>query len=92
MWYADRKNKPGTPCRFILNVEECFSGRDYAFSREHNCSLLPFWFLVTNHCSQLLICINASLGFVVYCAMSKEFRAELAARWLVVKKCCRRTE
>ena len=75
--------------RFILNVEECFSGRDYGFSREHNCSLLPFWFLVTNHCSQLLICINASLGFVVYCVMSPEFRAELAARWLVVKKCCR---
>ena len=77
--------------RFILNVEECFSGRDYGFSREHNCSLLPFWFLVTNHCSHLLICINASLGFVVYCAMSKEFReafnsplASLISIWISV--------
>ena len=77
-------------CRFILNVEECLSGRDYGFSLEHSCSLLPFWFLVTSHCSQLLICVNACSGFVVYCAMSKEFRAELKAAARNKTRCFRR--
>ena len=68
--------------RFILNVEECLSGRDYGYSREHNCSLLPFWFLVTNHCSQLLICINAREG-----TKSKEFRMPLSQRNLICLSC-----
>ena len=40
--------------------------------------------LVLNHCSELAICINASLGFVVYCVVSIEFRRELAK---LVRRC-----
>ena len=66
--------------RFILNFEECLAGRDYAAAALAGCTIHPFWALVMNHCSQLLICINSSLGFVVYCVMSQEFRKVLWER------------
>ena len=40
---------------------------------------VPFWELVLNHVSQLLICINASTGFILYLAMSKEFRRQVSS-------------
>ena len=67
--------------RFLLNFEECVSMRDYARAAEESCNLNPFWALVVNHCSTLMLCFNASIGFAIYCFMSSDFRAELRARF-----------
>ena len=60
--------------RFVLNFEECLAGRDYTAAAKAGCNLHPFWALVLNHISQLFICVNSSLGFVIYCVMSRDFR------------------
>ncbi len=60
--------------RFVLNFEELLASRDYAFSLRRGCMAHPAWALILNHCSELAICANASLGFVVYCVMSTDFR------------------
>ena len=46
-------------------------------AKEKNCTLMPFWILILNRTSQLLLTVNASLGPVVYCVMSIDFRHEL---------------
>ena len=67
--------------RFTLNFEECLAGRDYESAALRNCNLNPFWALIMNHCSQVLLCVNASMGFLVYCIMSSDFRKELTQRF-----------
>ena len=66
--------------RFVLNFEECLAGRDYTAAAKAGCNLHPFWALVLNHVSQLLICVNSSLGFVIYCVMSRDFRSVLSEK------------
>ena len=63
--------------RFVLNFEECMAGRDYTAAAKTGCNLHPFCALVLYHISQLLICVNSSLGFVIYCVMSSDFRSVL---------------
>ena len=66
--------------RFVLNFEELVAARDYVWADKHRCNVHPFWALVTAHCSELAICLNASAGFIVYCVMSPDFRREMSAR------------
>ena len=55
-------------------LEESVSTRDLRFADEHNCVAIPFWVLILNRISQLLLTVNASVGSVIYCIMSRDFR------------------
>ena len=70
--------------RIILNFEEGIAQRDYHFALKYNCNCDPFWTLVTNTISQFLVLCNASVGFVIYCLVSKEFRAEVRVKFVTL--------
>ena len=46
---------------------------------EHNCNSIGFWTLLWGNISQLLMVINSSMNFFIYCFMSAVFREVLYA-------------
>ena len=71
--------------RIILNLEESFnvfSKNYYLILYRDNkgkkpCYSTPYWTLILNCFSQLLVTINASICSVVYCIMCSLFRSEM---------------
>ena len=56
--------------RLVLNLYEVF-----VISQIKNaCFRLPNWVLVMTSVSALLITLNSSLNFIIYCAMCRNFR------------------
>ena len=55
-------------------LEESVSTRDLRVADEQNCVAIPFWVLILNRISQFLLTLNASVGSLIYCIMSKDFR------------------
>eukprot|EP00095_Tigriopus_kingsejongensis_P004803 maker-scaffold182_size278544-snap-gene-0.12 protein:Tk04803 transcript:maker-scaffold182_size278544-snap-gene-0.12-mRNA-1 annotation:"fmrfamide receptor" len=76
--------------RFFLIFEECIANRDHKFAEEHRCVAIPFWALIINRVSQLLLTVNASLGSFVYCVMSMEFRMEVIGSIKSIRRWARR--
>jgi hypothetical protein len=45
----------------------------------HGCNGLSFWTLIAGNVSQLLMVVNSSMNFFIYCLMSGVFREVLTA-------------
>jgi hypothetical protein len=46
-------------------------------SPEAECINLPIWAYILRHISSLMMALDASLGFVIYCIACEQFRKEL---------------
>ena len=60
--------------RITLDVHEFIALEDYRDRREKNCLEVPLWALVAASVSNVLLVLNSSVNFVIYCCMAKEFR------------------
>ena len=58
--------------RLVLNLYEVF----VISMIQNSCFRLPSWVLVMTSVSALLITLNSSLNFIIYCAMCRNFREE----------------
>ena len=76
--------------RFLLNVVELINVLSWYIShaREHGavpegtvCLQMEAWTYFVRHISSILMTLNASTGFLIYCMASKTFSAELKCRW-----------
>ena len=72
--------------RFALNVVELVSVWPWYYSKyfsavpateEASCLRMPPWSHVVSHISSLLMTLNASTGFWIYCVACQTFREEL---------------
>ena len=60
--------------RITLDVHEFIALEEYHDRREKNCLEVPIWALVAGSISNVLLVLNSSVNFVIYCCMAKEFR------------------
>lgn len=60
--------------RIALNLHEVFTIEQYKEDVSHGCIHLPFWVLLSGTVSQLLMVVNSSINFFIYCVMSALFR------------------
>ena len=66
-----------TPRNF-LSLYEVWYVKRIMLDYKNNCRGLPLSILFTQQVSHLLLAINSSLNFFLYCAMSPKFRIELS--------------
>ena len=67
--------------RIILNVEEFYSLHRRETSKEVGCGWLQYWAILASPISHLLLQINSSINFLIYCYFNKSFRDKLTL-WL----------
>ena len=67
--------------RIVLNIEEFASLDDRKDSNEIGCEWLQFWTIIASPVSHLLLQVNSSTNFVIYCYFNKYFRDELLS-WI----------
>ena len=76
--------------RVILNVVELVQVLSWCISHALErgvfpegsaCLQMPAWTYFVRHLSHLLMTLNASMGFLIYCLASKFFFAELKFQW-----------
>lgn len=67
-----------TPRNF-LNLYELVVFDEVIQSWNHGCKALKLWVLLVGTVSHLLLVINSSLNFFLYCGMSTTFRNELSS-------------
>ena len=60
--------------RIVLDIHEFIALEDYMERREKNCLQVPFWAMVAGSVSQVLLILNSSINFAIYCCMAREFR------------------
>ena len=85
--------------RIILNIEEFTSLDEMKKAKEvKGCEWLQYWTIISSAVSHLLLQINSSVNFVIYCYFNKSFRDELISRlnlistFFKVTICCRKKE
>ena len=62
------------PRRIFLDIHELIALEDYRDRKERSCLPVPLWAMVAGSVSQVLLVLNSSVNFAIYCCMSKEFR------------------
>jgi hypothetical protein len=67
--------------RIILNIEEFSSLDDRKMAKENKCQWLQYWTIIASPVSHLLLQINSSINFVIYCYFNKSFRDKLIS-WI----------
>ena len=67
--------------RIILNVEEFYSLHRREASKDIGCQWLQYWAILASPVSHVLLQINSSINFVIYCYFNKSFRYQLIM-WL----------
>ena len=67
--------------RIVLNVEEFSTLEKRKRAKEKGCEWLQYWTIIAAAVSHLLLQINSSINFVIYCYFNKSFRYELSS-WL----------
>ena len=67
--------------RIILNVEEFYSLHRREASKDIGCQWLQYWAILASPVSHVLLQINSSINFVIYCYFNKSFRDQLLM-WL----------
>jgi Na+(H+)/acetate symporter ActP len=70
--------------RIVLNFYEFFTIED--FREDNECYVLPLWVMVMTSVSVVLMTINSSVNFFIYCLVNTKFREELKSRWLGLKR------
>ena len=66
--------------RIILNIEEFLSHDNNTMASEKGCDWLQYWTIIAAPVSHLLLQINSSINFFIYCFFNKAFRDELISR------------
>ena len=66
--------------RIILNIEEFSSHDNNIMASENDCDWLQYWTIIAAPVSHLLLQINSSINFFIYCFFNKAFRDELISR------------
>ena len=67
--------------RIVLNLEEFSTLEKRKRAKENGCEWLQYWTIIAAAISHLLLQINSSINFVIYCYFNKSFRYELSS-WL----------
>ena len=81
--------------RIVLNIEEIITYEDWIQTEERSnkagkrCGGVQFWTMITTDVSHLLLQVNASINFFIYCFFSKQFKKVLKAKSCRFAKCCR---
>ena len=66
--------------RIALNIEEFESLYHVKEAEEKGCAWLRYWTILAVPVSNLLLQINSSMGFLIYCVFNKTFRKTLKAK------------
>ena len=67
--------------RIVLNIEEFSSLQNRKDAKENGCEWLQFWTIIASPVSHVLLQLNGSINFVIYCYFNKYFRDELIS-WI----------
>ena len=65
--------------RIVLNVEEFLTLEKRKRAKETGCEWLQYWTIIAAPLSHLLLQINSSINFVIYCYFNRSFRYELSS-------------
>ena len=63
--------------RIVLNIEEFLTLDKRKEAKEMGCEWLQYWTIIAAPISHLLLQLNGSINFVIYCYFNKSFRDEL---------------
>ena len=79
--------------RIILNVEEFSSLDNRKNAKQQGCEWLQYWTIIASPVSSLLLQLNSSFNFIIYCFFNKPFREKLitlitAVTKLLKFRCC----
>lgn len=66
--------------RIILNAYEMLQVHTIRANRDNKCFALPGWILLTTNLSLVLITLNSSVNFFIYCLVNTTFRKEMLTR------------
>ena len=66
--------------RIALNIEEFESLYHFKEAEEKGCAWLRYWTILAVPVSNLLLQINSSMNFLIYCICNKTFRKALKAK------------
>lgn len=72
--------------RNFLNIYEVLHFNRITMDYMNGCKALPLWILVVGSVSHILLTINSSVNFFLYCVMSTTFRTELKSLATKVKR------
>jgi hypothetical protein len=67
--------------RIILNIEEFATLEKRKMAKGMGCEWLQYWTIIAAPVSHILLQINSSINFVIYCFFNKSFRHELVTWW-----------
>ena len=70
--------------RIILNINEFLSHDNDKMAIKLGCEWLQYWTIIAAPVSHLLLQINSSINFFIYCLFNKGFRDELLSRVNVI--------
>ena len=81
--------------RIVVNIEEIITYEDWVQTEERArqagkyCGGVQFWTMITTDVSHMLLQINASINFFIYCFFGKQFKKVLKDKLLRIAKCLR---
>ena len=83
--------------RIVLNIEEFLGLDNRKIAKEKGCEWLQYWTIIASPVSHLLLQLNSSFNFIIYCYFNKSFREKLissitAITQLLKFKCCQNIE
>ena len=84
--------------RIILNIEEIITFKDWGETEKKAekagklCGGVQFWVMITTDWSHLLLQINGSINFFIYCFFGKQFKKVLKEKLLRLAKFLRLTK
>ena len=75
--------------RIILNIEDFIIRKTTVVDLNKNCTYgHPYWYLISMPVSEILLRLNSSINFFIYCAFNNSFRRVLNERIIQVLKLC----
>ena len=73
--------------RIVLNTYEVFTVHTFRKNLNNACYRLPLWVMLTTTLSLLLMTMNSSINFFIYCFVNPAFRAEILQRFSSFSSC-----
>ena len=71
--------------RIILNIEEFLGLDNRKIAKEKGCEWLQYWTIIASPVSHLLLQLNSSFNFIIYCYFNKSFREKLIVSISAIK-------
>ena len=83
--------------RIILNIEEFSSLDNRKNAKEKGCEWLQYWTIIASPVSSVLLQLNSSFNFIIYCFFNKSFREKLlsliaTSTQLLGFRCCKNVD